>query len=345
MRLRIRGGGKCCCICRGNRLKPGAGLPIYYDMNPRMFQILTANPEKFPKQMLKNYSRVLERISEAWDTEQADAVFAELLVADNEHRQGFPPDVVREILALNMLHDQYKGQEIESDDPWAAEKDMDQEAARVFVEQLEQAGKPFAPETLFKAVEEGDTRLALDLTRAGINVDIRRADEWTPLMVALFNGQEEVAMMLLSRGANVRAKISRGYEPLHWAALNGYERAVKFILRKGGSVHAETDFGWTPLLQAATKGHANVARLLLDAGAAVNHAEQEGWTPLHKACANVHVDTVRLLVRRGADAYQRTQSGVTSMELALKHQNIDLMQALSEPRETRATDTFERKPQ
>lgn len=305
-----------------------------------MFQILTANPEKFPKQMLKSYSRVLDRISEAWDTEQADAVFAELLVADHERRQGFPPEVVREILALIMLHDQYKGQDIEPDDPWAGEKEMDQDEAKVFVEQLEQSGKPFASETLFKAVEEGDTRLALDLTRAGMDVDIRRSDDWTPLMVALFNGQEEVAMMLLSRGANVRAKISRGYEPLHWAALNGYERAVKFILRKGGSVNAETDFGWTPLLQAATKGHAQVARVLLDAGAMVNHVEHEGWTPLHKACANAHVEVARLLVRRGADAYQRAQSGITPMELALKHQNIELMEALSEPKDAKAIDTF-----
>lgn len=309
-------------------------------MNPKLFQMLTANPDKFPKVLHKHYPRVLDRISAVWGDEEADAIFADLLVADHETRQGFPPEVMSEILGLSMLHDKFMGQAMEAEDPWAGEKEMTQAEVAVFVETLEKEGKPFAPETLFKAVEEGDTRRVLDMTRAGMGVDIRRADEWTPLMVSLFNGKEEVAMMLLSRGANVRAKINRGYEPIHWAALNGYLRAVKFILRKGGSANAETDFGWTPLLQAATKGHIDVARILLDAGAAVNHAEHEGWTALHKACANGHLQTVRLLVQRGADVQQRAHSGVTPMDLAMKHQNIDLMSALSAKPVAAATETL-----
>ena len=305
-----------------------------------MFKVLTAHPDKFPKNLHKGYQRVLERISDAWGSDDADQLFADLLVADHEHRQGFPPEVVNEILALNVLHDKYRDQEVEEDDPWSTERDMTGEEAASFVATLQESGREFRPETLFKAVEQGDTALAFDFVRAGMGINIRRADEWTPLMVALFNGHEETAMMLLSRGADVRAKAKRGYEPLHWAALNGYERAVAFILRKGGNVNAETDYGWTPLMQAASRGHHGIVHMLLKAGAAVNASEHEGWTALHKACANAHIEVVRLLVQAGADIHQRAKSGVTALELAMKHANIELMEALSEKKAPTATETF-----
>lgn len=299
-------------------------------MNPKLFEILSANPDKFPKSLSKLYPRVLKKISDAWGTDALDDLFAELLVADHESRQGFPPEVGREIFALNQLNEKYKHPLLEPDDPWAMERDMSVEESAAFVENLQQSRRAFTPETLFKLVEQGETRTAFDFVRAGMLVDVRRTDEWTPLMVALFNGQEETAMMLLSRGANVRAKAKRGYEPIHWAALNGYERAVKFIIGKGGNVNAETEYGWTPLLQAASRGHAGIARMLIDKGALVNASEHEGWTPLHKACANGYIEMVRLLVQRGADARQRSASGVTPLELAMKTQDFDLIEAISE---------------
>jgi len=299
-------------------------------MNPKLFDILTANPDKFPKSLSKLYPRVLNKISDAWGTDALDEVFADLLVADHEGRQGFPPEVGREIFALNQLNEKYKHHALEADDPWAMERDMSVEETAAFVENLQESGREFTPEALFKLVEQGETDTAFDFVRAGMRVDVRRNDEWTPLMVALFNGHEETAMMLLSRGASVRAKANRGYEAIHWAALNGYERAVKFIIDKGGNVNAETEYGWTPLLQAASRGHVEIARMLIDKGAMVNASEHEGWTPLHKACANGYVELVRLLVQRGADTHQRSASGITPLELAIKAQDFDLIEALSE---------------
>lgn len=299
-------------------------------MNPKLSEILNANPDKFPTNLSKLYPRVLNKISEAWGTDTLDEVFAELLVADHESRQGFPPDVGREIFALNQLNEKYKHHELEPHDPWALERDMTVEETAIFVESLQESGHEFTPATLFNLVEQGETDSAFDFVRAGMQVDVRRSDEWTPLMVALFNGHEETAMMLLSRGASVRAKANRGYEPIHWAAMNGYERAVKFIIDKGGNVNAETEYGWTPLLQAASRGHVEIVRMLIDKGATVNASEHEGWTPLHKACANGYVELVRLLVQRGADTRHRSASGITPLELAIKAQDFDLIEALSE---------------
>lgn len=298
-------------------------------MDPKLAEILAAHPEKAPTQLQQLYPRVFGRISDAWSTEQAADVFSELLVADHENRQGFPPGVLRELLVLFGLHQKYLAEELDPADPWSLEPDMTETESAAFVQSLQARDQSFVPEGLFRAVEHGDTRLAFDFVRAGMEVDTRRSDAWTPLMVAMFNGHEETAMMLLSRGANVRTKGHNGYEPIHWAALNGYERAIRFIVSKGGNVNAETEYGWTPLLQAASRGHVGIARFLLDKGATVDASEREGWTPLHKACANGYVEMVRLLVQRGADTRKRSASGITPLELAMKANNFELLEALS----------------
>lgn len=298
-------------------------------MNEKLTKILQANPDAYPQYMQRDFSRVFERISNAWGTDQLDAIFLRLLVAENEARQGFPPEVAQEIFSLHLLHEKYKNQTIGFDDPWALEPDMSVEETATFIQGLSCQGEAFEPASLFKVVEKGETATAFNFIRAGMDVDSRRSDEWTPLMVALFNGQEETAMMLLSRGANVRAKAAHDYEPIHWAALNGYDRAIRFILEKGGNANAETEYGWTPLLQAASRGHVGIARLLIQKGAKVNASEQEGWAPLHKACANGYVEMSRYLVERGADTRQRSNSGITPLELAIKSQNFDLIEAIS----------------
>ena len=313
-------------------------------MNEKLAALLKQNPEAYPEHMERSFGRILHKISTAWGTDQLDELFSHLLVSDKENRQGFPPEVAQEIFSLYLLYEKYKNQVVEDDDPWSGEPDMTEVESASFVAALEAEGQAFTPSNLFKIVEQGETAQAFNFIRAGMEVDIRRSDEWTPLMVALFNGHEETAMMLLSRGANVRAKARHGYEPIHWAALNGYDRALRFIIDKGGNANAETEFGWTPLLQAATRGHVGIARLLIQKNALVNASEKEGWAPLHKACANGHVEMARFLVERGADIRQRSESGITPLELAIKSQNFDLIEAISEPakKTESAQDPFSR---
>ena len=297
-------------------------------MNEKLVAILKANPKAYPEHMERSFGRILHKISNAWGTDELDELFSRLLISDKENRQGFPPEVAREIFALHLLHEKFKNQVEVEEDPWGYEPDMTEAESAIFVAGLEARGQAFTQDALFKIVEQGDTQQAYNYIRAGMAVDVRRTDEWTPLMVALFNGHEETAMMLLSRGANVCAKARHGYEPMHWAAFNGYERAMRFILDKGGNANAETEYGWTPLLQAASRGHMVIARLLIQRGAMVNASEHQGWAPLHKACANGHVEMARFLVGRGADARQHAESGVTAYDLAVKAQNFDLIEAI-----------------
>lgn len=297
-------------------------------MNERLKAYLEATGV-YPHALERDYPRILERIVGLWGSDAADAYFGELAVADSENRQGFPPEVAKEILKLSMAHDRWRSQKAaEPEDPWAQERDMDEAERTRFISELAARGEAFEPGGLFRRVEAGDTQGALLFLRAGMDVDVRRADEWTPLMVALFTGREETALMLLSRGANVRARDRHGYEPLHWAALNGYERATVFILNKGADPNAMTDYGFTPLMQAASRGHLAIVQMLVNRGALVNQAGHEGFTPLHKAAANGHQEVVRFLLGRGADRSARTVAGDTPASLAARARRPDIVALL-----------------
>jgi hypothetical protein len=295
-------------------------------MIEQLAQYLAKTPDRYPHALERLYPKIATKLAEVWGKDEFDAFLADLMVADREDRQGFPPEVGAELFRLSMAYEQWKeAQKPPEEDPWANERRMTQAESELFAQQLRSQGRDLTPEWMFKFVEQGDTETALQFLRAGVDVDVRRADEWTPLMVALFNGHEDMAMMLLRHGANVRAKAKRGYEPIHWAALNGYQRAVDFILEKGCNVNAQTDYGWTALLQAATRGHLEIVRRLLDNGAWVNTAEHDGWTPLHKACANGHTEVAALLLERGADKEAESASGETPLSLAMKTGKPELM--------------------
>lgn len=297
-------------------------------MNTKLATYLAAVGEPYPHALDRDYPAILEKIADLWGTDAGEAYFAELSIADTERRQGFPPDVARDILRLSLAHDRWHALPQEEDDPWADEPPMDESERAAFLDTLERRGERFAPETFFQRVERGETREVLLFLRAGMDVDTRRADEWTPLLVALFNGREETAMLLLSKGANVRAADRYGYQPLHWAALNGYERATRFILDKGADPNAMTVYGFTPLLQAAARGHLAIVQMLVERGALVNQAGHEGFTPLHKASANGHLQVVRFLLARGAQRTACTAAGATPADLARAGRHAEVVRLL-----------------
>lgn len=287
-------------------------------MIEKLADYLRDMPDRYPRLLESRYPRIAEEIAQRWGEDGFEDYLDGLVVADSEHRQGFPPEVAAEILRLSLAYAAWKRkQEEEPIDPWAFEKPMDDEEREAFLAELARRGLALTPEWMFRLAEAGETATLRDFLRAGMEVDVRRAaDQWTPLMVALFNGREETALMLLLRGADVRARGRHGYEPIHWAALNGYARAVRFILDKGGDPSATTEFGFAPLLQAAARGHAEVVRLLVERGADVRHATPEGYTALHKACANGHVEVVQYLLAHGADPDAPAADGSTPRSIA-----------------------------
>jgi ankyrin repeat protein len=282
----------------------------------RLAEVYRDTPDKYPYGLQARFGRVLNRIAELWLTPQLEHYFNELLVDKRGGRQGFPPDIMSELMAVYGKHAAIVAANAKDPlDPWGFE------AMR---KELKEIGVECTPKRLLRAVESGDVRTLSMLIAAGLDVNEVGDGGWTPLMVAAFNGQEQAALMLIDAGATVNARDRSGYSPLHWAAMNGYLQAGAVLLRKGAIVNLQNNFGWTPLLHAAGRGHHQVVKLLLDNDAHPDLPDKEGWTPLHKAAVNGHVKVVEALLDGGANQNLKHKDGATPLALATQkgHQQV-----------------------
>ena len=290
-------------------------------MNEKLMVGLRGFENNYPYGLEEKFARVVEKIAELWDTPEIDSYFTELLIDSRGNLAGFPPEIAREIFLLSITHDEILKKRSEETDVWAEER----EAAQRAIDELKMK---FLSSHMLKAAESNDPARVMLFIKAGMAVDARDENEWTPLMVAAFHGNEVVARVLIGHGANMHARDRGGYTPLHWAALNGFESVVRLLISKGFERNSRSNFGWTALMQAATKGHAAVVRALLDAGDDPNMANNDGWTALHKAVPNQHVKTVEMLLEAGASVLARHKYGSTPLSLAQKDRNQEIIKML-----------------
>lgn len=285
-----------------------APQPVREMKNAKLAEVYRDKPEKYPYKLEERFARILNRITELWLRPQLEHYFSELLVDQRGDRQGFPADIMNELMTLYGTHTSIVMANAKDPlDPWGFE---------AMKKELHEMGVPCTHYRMHRAIKQGETRILEKLIRAGLDVNHIDDDGWTPLKVAAFNGKEEAALMLIDAGATVNARDHSGYSPLHWTAMNGYVLATEVLLGKGAIINLQNNFGWTPLLHACGRGHYQVAKVLLDAGAHPDLADKEGWTPLHKAAVNGYVKVVEALLDAGANQNLKHKDGATPLMLA-----------------------------
>lgn len=291
-------------------------------MNPTLEALLKERAHKYPHSLETHFPRVLEKIMNVWGTPQAESYFSELFFIDDKGgSQGFPPEVMSEIFYLSTLHDETMRarQNRNNDDVWS-----DESVRR----ELEEEHTEYSPRGFFKALDAGNMRAVRIFLDAGVDLELKNAVGWTPLLIAAFAGSEEAVTLLINAGADINARDNRGYAPLHWATYQGFVRVTDLLVQKGAFVNIRSDKGLTPLLQASARGHAAIVRFLISGGAAVNEPDQEGWTPLHKAVANGLDEIVAILMEAHADPYSRHENGLTPMDIARQKGNQAIIRRL-----------------
>lgn len=131
------------------------------------------------------------------------------------------------------------------------------------------------------------------------NVEIRTAQDESPLMIASLKGQLEVARKLIERGADVNKP---GWAPLHYAATNGHLPVMELLLEQNAYIDAASPNGSTPLMMAAHYGTPAAVKLLLEAGADPTIRNELGLTAIDFANRANRMDSAGLIagfVRRG----------------------------------------------
>lgn len=139
-----------------------------------------------------------------------------------------------------------------------------------------------APVSFAEACALGDEARAKTLLTADPSLlEMRTADGFPPLGLAIFFRRPALAKWLIESGADVNAAATNAQKvtPLHAAAAVCDQETVALLLARGADVHAKQQLDYTPLHGAASRGDVAVARLLLAHGAARDPRGSDGMTP------------------------------------------------------------------
>lgn len=171
-----------------------------------------------------------------------------------------------------------------------------------------------AETAMLEEAAHGNTAAVKGWLEKGVDVNMRGADQNTPIMEAAFAGHLETVKLLLDHGGDLSAKkkdgetvssLGAGHKPiadlfksvsaLVEAAGKGDVKAVKDLSDKGTPVNALDVHGQSALTEAAWNGKTDVVKLLLEKGANPNIKKADGQTPLSLATSQKHQDIVTLL--------------------------------------------------
>lgn len=185
------------------------------------------------------------------------------------------------------------------------------------------------PSDFLRAASIGDEQMLRHYINAGMDINVRGADERGALLVTAERGHLGAMRLLIENGAELDIRSRDGWTPLMGAAINNQVEAVKLLLESGADPEKKDNSGWTALMQgvykghtqvvqalaqssnedsgrsllvAALMGHADVLRSLLDANADINARTEDNETPLMLAAQKGRMEAVEVLLAAGADA-------------------------------------------
>ncbi len=223
-------------------------------INSRVELLFKNLPDKYPFHLERNYIRILNRLMQLWDLPEFDPYMHGLLIDKRSDRQGFPPEVVDELMFLGELHDLFKSKEYrlpELHDLW---KDIP-------------VRNP-TPQGFRNAIELGQLDVIETFLGAGVKADYRFEGAQTPLMVAVASGQLGAVHCLIENGAGVNLRDENEYTALHWAAFYGRPEIVEGLVDADAEINVTQNRGVAPVELAMKRGHQHVARLLMKCRAA-----------------------------------------------------------------------------
>jgi len=89
------------------------GTPTNEVLKPTFKWAATLPRSVQPLALMRRFPRIANQLAAVWsETSFARSYLESLLVDDRGHRQGFPPDVLRELLSLRLYHETLHPQEL-----------------------------------------------------------------------------------------------------------------------------------------------------------------------------------------------------------------------------------------
>jgi ankyrin repeat protein len=163
------------------------------------------------------------------------------------------------------------------------------------------------PKDLPTLIQSGASKQALEMIRAGADVNQAQGEGSTPLLWAINRADYDVAEALLAKKADPNTGNEFGALPLTEAARLNDARLVKMLLDAGAKVDSANPDDETVLMLAIKNGNQAMVESLVAAGANVKVIEKfHNQTPLMYAASAGRTEMVKLLLSKGADIKPRS---------------------------------------
>jgi len=118
-------------------------------------------------------------------------------------------------------------------------------------------------------------------------------------------GDRKVALEMIRAGADVNQAQPDGTRPIHWAVYRVDYELLDVLIAKKAKVDVANEFGSTPLAEAAKLGDVHMVKALLGAGARPDTPNQDGETALMLAIKTGELPVVEILIQAGANVNAR----------------------------------------
>jgi ankyrin repeat protein len=169
-------------------------------------------------------------------------------------------------------------------------------------------------EDFFIAIKQDNPAAVTALLRRGFDANTLDPNGLSGLYMALRDSSLKAAQALIDwPKTNIEIRTAQDESPLMMAALKGHLELVKKLIRHDADVNKP---GWTPLHYAATGGHLAIMDLLLEQHAFIDAESPNGTTPLMMAAHYGTPGAVKLLLEAGADATMKNQLGLSAVDFA-----------------------------
>jgi ankyrin repeat protein len=147
------------------------------------------------------------------------------------------------------------------------------------------------------------------------------------LATAIQDGKRAVALEMIRAGADVNEAQPDGTRPIHWAVYRIDYDLMDALIAKKAKVDVTNEFGATPLAEATKQGNARMVKTLLAAGSGTEGANADGQTALMIAIKNADLPVFNLLIDAGAkvNAVEKVQDQTPLMWAAAAARNAPEM--------------------
>ncbi len=228
--------------------------------------------DEYPYRLEEQFDRVLTKIDQLWETEKIDDYFCDLIIDKRGGRQGFPKEVMDDILKLRNLRESETLRRAECRDD--------------AIHLLESRGISLNKDQFFKALQEGNKELIDLFVRSNFNIHMEDGQGTPAILIAMKKGYTVIARILLNAGADINASDKMGITPLMLAcgkATQSYQDLAEMLIKKGAVINVHDKLGYTPLLLSLSGGSAEIAELLIQKGADIYAQTKYGDTALSLA--------------------------------------------------------------